>query len=208
MQILFADLDATVIDELEVAFMGVPNVMCQRIEIGQACSSAIHSSKAVINPGNCHSLQDGGFDGAVSRLLSTPWRSIEGMTQKMVDDLYMGQQPIGTALMVPSPNPIVKFMVYTPTMMVPEDCSKTFNAYTAFRAALLEIWKHNLNNPQLQIDTIICPGLVTGAGSMEAVTSAKQMRLAWDSLAHPVPHKWKDVWNFHHKLSETFETMS
>lgn len=42
MHIFFADHNGEVINELEIAFMGIPNISFHRMDIGQACTLAIY----------------------------------------------------------------------------------------------------------------------------------------------------------------------
>ena len=203
MHLILADTCPELIAELRIAFANVPNVEIICADITQACAALGSQPKAVINPGQSHGMSDG-IDGTICRLISSPWNDISKKLQDSIDQIYMGQQPVGSALLIETANSNVSYMVHAPTMLIPGSVKKTYNAYTAFRAALLEIWRHNCEKPELQIRTIICPGLATGIGMMSPATSAKQMRLAWDSLVQPIPHHWPAIWSHHRKLDRTF----
>jgi hypothetical protein len=64
-------------------------------------------------------------------------------------------------------------------MRVPEDVSRTVNAYVAFRAILLAVFRHNAAAERPRIRSLLCSGLCTGVGAMPARRSAAQMRIAY-----------------------------
>ena len=67
-------------------------------------------------------------------------------------------------------------------MRVPENVSRTLNAYLAFRAALLAVRRHNERSPDSRIESLVCSGLATGVGRLEPAGCAVQMRTAYESL--------------------------
>ena len=120
----------------------------------------------------------------------------------MQDDVQMeieysfgGLLPVGSAVMVrtgvlrtstsTSASIMPSWLVYAPTMRAPGDVSSTYNAYLAFRAALLKVVHHNQHTstpPADRVSLLVCPSMCTGAGMMSHRTSAAQMRLVWDDV--------------------------
>ena len=76
-------------------------------------------------------------------------------------------------------------MIAAPTMRIPENIAFTLNAYIAFRAILIAINSFNESKPSRPIKSLVCSGLGTGIGSMEAVKCAAQMRAAYKLIKEP-----------------------
>jgi O-acetyl-ADP-ribose deacetylase (regulator of RNase III) len=75
----------------------------------------------------------------------------------------------------------IKYLISCPTMRIPENVSKTVNAYLAFRAGLIEIIKFNQSNKN-KISSVLCPGLGTLTGNISPVNCARQMKYAYDLI--------------------------
>lgn len=201
MRLIFVDSTDSLIFNLRQAFLGIPNVTGVKADLLSICSQ-VNGVKAIVCPGSSHGKQD-----ATSSTLScfTNGIPLTNVTQKLIDQRFLGQQPIGTALIIPclSAHQLVSFIVYAPTMMILEDVSTTYNAYSAFRAALLEIFKHNACQDTLNITSVICHGFTASAGLSNHEATAKQMRLAWDSLIHPISHDDHEISNRYVLLQQT-----
>ena len=77
--------------------------------------------------------------------------------------------------------PQFPFVICAPTMRVPQNVSKTVNAYLAFRAALRAIRDFNALHGDV-IGSVIVPGLCTANGMMPPLRAARQMRAAYDNV--------------------------
>jgi O-acetyl-ADP-ribose deacetylase (regulator of RNase III) len=106
-----------------------------------------------------------------------------------ISDQYLGELPVGVALMVEVHQRLVRYVVASPTMRVPGDVSNTLNAYLSMRAALVEIYKHNAQGERI-IRSVAVPGLCTGVGQMPRSVAAHQMRAAYENV---VRGGWKSV---------------
>ena len=73
------------------------------------------------------------------------------------------------------------FLVVAPTMRVPQNVSRTVNAYLAFRAALRAVRDFNGEHGDI-IRTLLVPGLGTDNGFMPPLRAARQMRAAYDQV--------------------------
>lgn len=89
-------------------------------------------------------------------------------------------------------------------MRIPENVAQTGNAYRAFRAILLAVKRHNDGAATPVIRTLVCPGLGTGIGGLEARRCAAQMRLALKQVLDPahIP-SFKDIHLAHRALRTT-----
>ncbi len=197
-EIIFVDLDEKAIAALRQAFAGMASIKYNRANIGQVRDYA--RPVCVAAAGNSFAMMDGGVDGAINCLLSSVDESIEQRCQDAIDERYGGEQPVGTSLIIPACNESYDYLAYIPTMTIPENVQKTRNPYLAFRALLVDVVTFN-KSAEHPIRCVITTGLCTGAGNVCFQESARQMRLAYETVfEHRVKHRWHDVWEMQHRL--------
>jgi O-acetyl-ADP-ribose deacetylase (regulator of RNase III) len=131
----------------------------------------------MVSPANSFGYMDGGLDAAITYELGG---TIQDHVQDSILANYYGELPVGCAVIVVTNDSRWPLLASVPTMRVPEDVSKSVNAYLAFRALLLEILKYNKINQDKPIKSVICPGLATGIGNLPPKNCAVQMREAYD----------------------------
>ncbi|MES2464952.1 MAG: macro domain-containing protein, partial [Armatimonadota bacterium] len=128
----------------------------------------------------------GGIDKAIDDFY-------EGRAQEAVmaaiRDRFLGELPVGMALIIPLTGPRFPFLVAAPTMRVPASVGQTINAYLSLRAVLVAVLQHNREYPT-PIRSLAVPGLCTGVGGMDFGIAARQMRSAFDNV---IGGGWKDV---------------
>jgi O-acetyl-ADP-ribose deacetylase (regulator of RNase III) len=139
------------------------------------------SFDCVITAGNSFGLMDAGMDLAVVRYFGG--HVMEQIQKRILDD-HLGEQPVGTCVIVPTGHPSHPFVAHSPTMRVPMNIQGTDHVYLALWAALTAIHRHN-RSEALKINSIVCPGLGTGTGGMEPVEASLQMRLAYEHFCRP-----------------------
>ena len=85
---------------------------------------------------------------------------------------------------MPTEDTDIPWLVFAPTMRVPQDVRHTVNAFLAMRAILRSVRQHNqaCSAPEA-ITSLACTGLGTGTGGMPPERCAKQMRHAYDVVA-------------------------
>jgi O-acetyl-ADP-ribose deacetylase (regulator of RNase III) len=135
----------------------------------------------LVSPANSFGMMDGGMDAAITRFFGL---SLERRVQERILDDYLGEQPIGTSLIVETEHPKHPFLAHTPTMRVPMVIQGTDIPYVAMWAMLLAVRRHN-QTAKRRIKTIACPGLGTGIGRVPAAEAARQMALAYDHFLYP-----------------------
>ena len=140
------------------------------------------SADAIVSPANSFGIMDGGLDLAIRNELGF---QIETDTQEVILNKYHGEMPIGSAEIINTNHDNWSYMIAAPTMRIPENVSFTLNAYIAFRAILIAINSFNESKPNKAIKSLVCAGLGTGIGSMEAVKCAAQMRAAYKLIKEP-----------------------
>lgn len=126
-----------------------------------------------ISPANSLCFMDGGIDYALSRII---FPNIESTVKKIVKQLghinIIGKYylPIGSSIILDSDN---KSLVISPTMLLPQNVSKTQNAYYATMAVLYNI----LINKEEKLENvdIIFTSFCCGYGKMDEETSIQQI---------------------------------
>ena len=161
----------------EHAFAGVDQV---RVCVGHIFD---FPGDAVVSPANSFGYMNGGIDRIY---LSRFGDALAVRLQNLLAEKFGGELPVGQAVIVPTQDVDIPYLVSAPTMREPEDVSGTQNAYLAFRAALSAILSQNLD-AQLggarPIRAVLCPGLATGTGNMPVEACAAQMRRAYDEYS-------------------------
>jgi O-acetyl-ADP-ribose deacetylase (regulator of RNase III) len=99
-----------------------------------------------------------------------------------IAEQFLGELPVGAALIVKVEAARFPFIVAAPTMRIPGDVSDTLNAYLALRAALVAVLRHNAAGGRA-IRSLAVPGLGTGVGGLGPDEAAEQMRAAYDNVA-------------------------
>lgn len=136
---------------------------------------------AMVSPANSFGIMDGGLDRAIRDRLGF---GVEREVQRRILERHHGELPIGQAEVVETGHAEWPRLVVAPTMRVPENVARTLNAYLAFRAALLAVLRFNTASAT-KIESLVCPGLCTGIGGMEAERCALQMRMAYRQMTGP-----------------------
>jgi len=174
LRILLRDRNARIVEKWQDAFMH-----CSDVDV--SCGDIFDkSADAIISPANSFGFMDGGIDYAYLRFLGTQLQDELQMCIRLKHD---GELPVGTAAILKTGHPVIKYLVSCPTMRVPEDVSDTVNAYLAFRAGLIAIRNFNEANGDM-IASVLCPGLGTLTGRISPDACAKQMKTAYDKVIH------------------------
>ncbi len=146
----------------------------------------------VVSAANSFGLMDGGVDQCITDYFGV--QMMKRVQEKVLSEYY-GEQPVGTSMIVRGNADFKfgeggvllknKYVAHTPTMRIPMDINKTNNVYAAMKAMLIAIEKHNIEvdefkkhdiqNHETKIDTVVCPGLGTNAGRVPAEEAAKMM---------------------------------
>jgi O-acetyl-ADP-ribose deacetylase (regulator of RNase III) len=165
-------------------FAGLPGV---RVVRGRLEDLGPHD--CFVTAGNAFGLMTAGIDAAVVRLFG---EELMRRVQHRILDQYLGEQPVGTAFVVPTGHPAIPFLAHAPTMRVPGSIVGTDKVYAATWAALLTIHAHNLASDR-KIEVVAFPAMGTGFGSVPFDEAARQMAAAYRHYREP-PHRLD--WDF------------
>lgn len=152
------------------------------VEVANCCFEQLSSYDCLVSPANSFGMMDGGVDAAITKFFGIAL--MERIQQKILDD-YLGEQSVGTSLIVETGHPQHPFLAHTPTMRVPMQIVGTDIPYIAMWAMLLAVEQHNRHHPRQKIVTVACPGLGTGIGRIPPDEAARQMALAYDHFIYP-----------------------
>jgi O-acetyl-ADP-ribose deacetylase (regulator of RNase III) len=128
------------------------------------------TADAILSPANSLGFMDGGIDLAYSHFFG--W-DLQDRLRELLHREHAGELPVGDAVVVPTHNSNIPFLVSAPTMRVPANIADTVNVYLAFRAALLAAKRSKA------IQSLLSPALGTGVGAMPIERAAKQMYAAY-----------------------------
>jgi O-acetyl-ADP-ribose deacetylase (regulator of RNase III) len=176
MQLILVDRGQELCEVLRSQFRTHPEVqvVCGRFE-------ELPSFDCVATAGNSFGLMDAGMDLAVVRYFG---RHVMELIQKQILEEYLGEQPVGTCLIVPTNHPEHPFVAHAPTMRVPMNIQATDHVYLALWAVLTAVHRHNRIESR-KIESLACPGLGTGTGGVDSLEAALQLRLAYEHFRRP-----------------------
>lgn len=177
LHLILVSPDAPFFEAAEWRFRNHPEV-----EVVRGKFEVLPYYDCVVTAGNSFGLMDAGMDLAVLRFFG---RDLQDRIQKCIIEDYLGEQPVGTSILVESGNPDHPWVAHSPTMRVPLNIGRTDNVYLAMWATLCAVHRHNRTHEK-KIETIVSPGLGTGTGGMEPLEAALQILLAYEHF-HSVP---------------------
>lgn len=135
----------------------------------------------LVSPANSFGMMDGGMDAAITKFFGV---DLEWKVKSQILETYLGEQPIGTSMIVETGHPQHPYLAHTPTMRVPMIIKGTDIPYSAMWAMLLAVRQHNQQSHR-PIESIACPGLGTGIGRVPYHEAARQMAVAYDHFLYP-----------------------
>lgn len=171
--------EAAMCDAFRQRFAGLP-----RVRIIRGRFEDLEPHDCFVTAGNAFGLMTAGIDAAVVR------RFGEGLMQRVqqrILDQFFGEQPVGTAFILPTGDLHLPYLVHAPTMRVPGSIEGTDRVYAATWAALLAIQGHNRTSEQ-RIEVVTFPAMGTGFGGVPFSEAARQMAVAYRHFLEP-PHR-------------------
>ena len=192
LRLILVDPKAGVCRSFERAFRGLPGV-----EVVETYFEHLAEFDCVVSPANSFGLLDSTLDHSVSDFFG---EALAERVRERILDEFLGEQPVGTSLIVETGHPRHPYIAHTPTMRYPALATETDNAYTAMWTALLAVRRHNRTSPR-PIRTLACPDLGAPAEWMRSSEAARQMAIAYRNFIHPPDALTWDLANQrHHEL--------
>jgi O-acetyl-ADP-ribose deacetylase (regulator of RNase III) len=165
-------------------FAGLPGV---RVIRGRFEDLGPHD--CFVTAGNAFGLMTAGVDAAVVRYFG---EDLMRRVQHRILDQFLGEQPVGTAFVLPTGHPDVPFLGHAPTMRVPGSIEGTDKVYAATWSALLAVYALNVASDR-KIEVVAFPAMGTGFGGVPYGEAARQMAVAYRHYREP-PHRLD--WDF------------
>jgi O-acetyl-ADP-ribose deacetylase (regulator of RNase III) len=176
LRLSLGDLDPGVVRALADAFADVEAV---EVVAGNLLDL---DCDGIVSPANSFGDMGGGIDKAIDDLHHG---KAQEAVRAAIARRFLGELPVGMALVVELSGRRLPFVVAAPTMRVPGSVAGTINAYLSLRAALVAVLLH-----EKVIRSLAVPGLCTGVGGMHPAEAAEQMRAAHDSV---IGGGWRQV---------------
>ncbi|MFO0950005.1 MAG: macro domain-containing protein [Isosphaeraceae bacterium] len=135
-------------------FEGLP-----RVRVVKGRFEDLEPHDCFVTAGNAFGVMTAGIDAAVVR------RFGEGLMQRVqhrIMDEFLGEQPVGTAFVLPTGDPALPFVCHAPTMRVPGNIEGTDKVYAATWAALLAVAAHNRTSAR-RIEVVALPAIELGS---------------------------------------------
>ena len=166
------------------------------VKIYKCDISQIKPVDCVICPGNSYGIITNKHASTINKLLG-----LEQGIKNAINNIYYGEQPVGSCMLINTKNLHYKHMGYVPINRIPftsvpskqtkqknntdkkntENTENKYNVYYAFRALLTSILNYNKTH-QNKITTVTCPILYSDYENKDPETSANQMRLAYSMI--------------------------
>jgi O-acetyl-ADP-ribose deacetylase (regulator of RNase III) len=177
--------DADACDAFRTRFHGLP-----RTRVVQARFEDLDPHDCFVTAGNSYGMMTAGIDAVVVERFG---EQIMREVQLRILSDYFGEQPVGTAFVIPTGDPRIPFLCHAPTMRVPGSIDGTEEVYQATFAALVAVFHHNRTNDR-KIETVALPAMGTGFGQVKFDEAARQMAVAYRWFLDP-PHRldWDTV---------------
>ena len=176
LKLILVDPARPLCEALQEAFEGLPNA-----SVVEAYFEELPEFDCMVSAANSFGIMDGGVDAAIVRFFGIP---LMHRVQERILDEYLGEQPVGTSLIIETGHPKHPFIAHTPTMRLPMPIARTDHVYLAMWAMLLAVRSHNRTGKP-PIGMVACPGLGTATGRVPYAEAARQMALAYRNFLQP-----------------------
>ena len=185
--------DSEMCSAFRTRFDGLPNV-----RVVQTRFEDLEPHDCFVTAGNAFGLMTAGIDAAVIRYFGEP---LMHAIQHRIMDAFLGEQPVGTAFVLPTGHASIPILAHAPTMRVPGSIEGTDKVYAATWAAFLAVHEHNLRDEK-KIEVLAMPAMGTGFGGVPPSEAARQMAAAYRHyLELPTRLDWDFVVSRHKAIS-------
>src|SRR5215471_1607810 len=169
MQIILCDRNGEVTEAWE-KLEWPDNVRILNTDFREIPNIVPDATLAICSAGNSYGVMGGGIDRTIDYTFN-----VQRSVQEHIKTMWYGELPVGSAELIHLPPRFIpwSYLIYTPTMRVPEIIIMTSNVYIAMRAAL--------RVGETLDATLVIPGFGGSCGRVPPVSIAKQMFLAYNN---------------------------
>jgi O-acetyl-ADP-ribose deacetylase (regulator of RNase III) len=187
-RISICDLNPLFVAEAHRHLMDLPNVF----EVAHR-SVLDRPVDAVVSPANSFGFMDGGVDWAYLQFFG---EELQTRVQTVIRLQRFQELLVGDAIVVPTYNEAIRFLIVAPTMRVPKIIGDPADVMLATRAALRMACN-------FRFDHIAMPGLGTGCGQVRPDVAARAMRAGIEAGLRDTPRRpysWREAQERHFQL--------
>lgn len=133
----------------------------------------------IVSPANSYGNMDGGFD---KDILDFFGYRIQANLESYIDNFHAKKLEIGESQIVPTRNGRFPYIIFSPTIEKPGDLATENSVYLSAKAIFNEILHFNnltQNNNFVPISKVLMPGLGTGYGNLDPISSANMVKKAY-----------------------------
>jgi O-acetyl-ADP-ribose deacetylase (regulator of RNase III) len=190
MQIVIVDRNKEAAEVFEWRFRDLPDVDCVH-----GSFESLDRFDCIATAGNSFGQMDAGIDLAIVKFFGR--HVMEEIQRRIVKD-FLGEQPVGTSIIVGTGHPKHGFVAHTPTMRIPMNISGTDNVYLATWGTLVATHQHNASASK-KMHILAIPGFGTGTGGVDLLEASLQMRIACEHFINPPEHLNPSVAQYRHE---------
>lgn len=171
MEIIICCIDGEFYEQLQAAF---PDGNKYNIKAYHGDFRTLEMSyDCIVSPGNSHGIMDGGIDMPIARMFGHYAEFIERVQTHLKKECNFKQIP-GSATLIPTGDARCRYLIHTPTMLVPLPIQDKTVVYWCFYNLLQSA------STAPDIKRICMSGLGTGAGRVRGCEFIKLVTLAYD----------------------------
>lgn len=188
MEVILFDLDIKMTECWKADFSGMENVHIENMEFSKLMNGGKYNIDTVVSAANSFGIMDGALDLAYRDYFGM---SLQNEVQKKLYEVYLGEQPVGSSMVVDIPGFNVK-LCHTPTMRTPQPVDPRV-VYTAMRSSLVAAYKENAR-------VVLIPAFAHLTGRVKAEIVSELMCRAYkdfmQSLSGQAEISWDTVYRY------------
>ena len=117
LKLILVDPKPALCDAFRDRFQSLPNV-----EIVTGKFEQLLVFDCMVSAANSFGLMDGGVDYAITQFFG---HEVQNRVQRRILDEFLGEQPVGTSIIVETNHAKHPYIAHTPTMRIPMDIART-----------------------------------------------------------------------------------
>ena len=170
----------------------------EKVRVIEGAVEDLAEHDCFVTAANSFGMMTAGIDAAV---VAFHGQGLMDRFQHRILSEFLGEQPVGTAIIEATGTPGYPYVAHVPTMRIPKAIDGTDAVYVATWAALVAIYRHNLTSDP-RIRTVAMPAMGAGFGNVPYAEVARQMATAYYNFLHPLSHlDWDVVIERHRRVA-------
>lgn len=213
MKVVIADININFINEVKNAIEKT-SLKEHQIQTFHGSFSEVPGIDCMVAAGNSYGVMGGGVDKAIRDYFGF---EVQINVQTAINKVFLGELPVGSSVLIETGHKTIPYLIYAPTMRTPKSIKGTDIPYVSTWSSLTTAERF-LNNIKLlpdhmvidtaELDTIVLPGMGTGAGAIPLKIAAQQMVLAVEKYFLYKEDFGKTKTDMHYRGNETEKQLS